>query len=447
MMPSAPPSPCAMVADSVPVPMRRPPHALRLLLALAAAPLGAVAAPLALSDAAFTQCLQTLRSRAVTAGIPAASFERLVAVVQPDPTLLPLLDAQPEFTTPIWDYLAALVDEPRVADGRALLEQHRPLLERLRAEYGVDPATVVAVWGVESDYGRVVGKRPLLQSLTTLSCAGRRQSFFRGELLALLGLIQAGDLVADGLTGSWAGAFGQTQFMPSTYARIAVDGDGDGRRDLVASIPDALASTARYLQRAGWSAGQPWGLEVRLPSGFDPSHSGRSRRRPLAQWQAAGLRDLDDRPLRLDGVAATTPAALLLPAGAAGPALLVFGNYEAIYAYNAAESYALAIALLSDRLRGGNGLRATWPTDDPGLGRPARRELQRLLLARGHAIGDADGLIGTASRRAIQAEQQRLRLLPADGRAGSRILSALRAESAIPAMLPPPSDVDSVSPR
>lgn len=341
--------------------------------------------------------------------------------------MLPLLDAQPEFTTPIWDYLAALVDRQRVEDGRAMLQQHRDLLQRVSAQYGVDPVTIVAVWGVESDYGRVFGKRPLLQSLATLSCAGRRQPFFRGELLALVKLIDKGDLQAQGLTGSWAGAFGHTQFMPSTYARIAVDGDGDGRRDLVGSIPDALASTANYLKRAGWRTGEPWGMEVRVPTGFNASQAGRTQRRALADWRALGVTGLDGSALAPAGLPADARAALLLPAGNKGPALLVFRNYDAIYSYNAAESYALAIATLADRLRGGNGLVTAWPTDDPGLGRDERRQLQTLLLARGHDIGAADGMIGTASRRAIQVEQRRLGWADADGRAGQRILRALQS--------------------
>lgn len=389
-------------------------------------------------DVAFDRCLAGLREAAAAQGVQAASFARFTAGLQPDPGVLPLLDAQPEFTTPIWDYLAALVDEERVADGRAMLARHRELLQRVASEYGVDPATVVAVWGVESDYGRVFGKRPLLTSLATLSCAGRRQPFFRGEFIALLKLLQSGDVQADGLTGSWAGAFGHTQFMPSTYARIAVDGDGDGRRDLVASIPDALASTANYLKRAGWRSGQPWGVEVKLPAGFDPALAGRTKRRPLSEWNARGVRRLDGSAVATPSLPVDAAAALLLPAGATGPALLVFRNYDAIYAYNAAESYALAIATLSDRLRGDNGLATPWPTDDPGLGRAQRRELQTLLLARGHDIGQADGLIGSASRRAIQAEQQRLGLQPADGRAGRRILQALRDA---PATTPPPLPV------
>lgn len=400
------------------------------LAAALATPAPLPAAPA--TDPAFAACMQQLQVSAGRQGIAADRFSALTAGLQPDPSVLPLLDAQPEFTTPIWDYLAALVDRQRVDDGRARLQQHRDLLQKISAQYGVDAATIVAVWGVESDYGRVFGKRPLLQSLATLSCAGRRQPFFRGELLALLKLIDQGDLQAQGLTGSWAGAFGHTQFMPSTYARIAVDGDGDGRRDLVGSIPDALASTANYLQRAGWRTGEPWGIEVRVPEGFKAAQAGRTQRRPLADWRAAGVTALDGSALDPAGLPADARAALLLPAGVKGPALLVFRNYDAIYSYNAAESYALAIATLADRLRGGTGLVTAWPTDDPGLGRDERRQLQTLLLARGHDIGSADGMIGTASRRAIQSEQRRLGWATADGRAGQRILRALQAEPRTP---------------
>ena len=381
----------------------------------------ATAAP---ADPGYDACVTgRLRPQAIARGIPGDAFDRYMAGVTPDRSVLDLLDAQPEFTTPIWDYLAGLVDDQRVADGRAMLEQHRDLLATVSATYGVDPETVVAVWGVESDYGRVSGKRPLLQSLSELSCFGRRQEFFRGEFLATLKLLHGGDLRDPGITGSWAGAFGHTQFMPTTYARIAVDGDGDGRRDLVNSVPDALASTANYLKQAGWQSGRPWGYEVKLPAAFDTSLAGRTSRRPLSDWVARGV-------VRVDGSAiapSDARSAILLPAGKAGPAFLVFRNYDAIYSYNAAESYALAIATLADRLRGGSGLATPWPTDDPGLSRAQRRELQTLLLARGHAIGEVDGMIGTATRRAIRDEQQRLGLQPADGRAGTRILEALRA--------------------
>lgn len=418
-------------------------HARHLFTALAltlAAGHSAAQQALPAADAAFSTCIGALQPQATAQGISAGGFQRLTSGLAPDPSVLPLLDSQPEFTTPIWDYLAALVDAQRVDDGQAMLAQHRDLLQRVSAQYGVDTATIVAVWGVESDYGRVFGKRPLLQSLATLSCAGRRQPFFRSELLALMKLIDQGDLRAEGLTGSWAGAFGHTQFMPSTYARIAVDGDGDGRRDLVASIPDALASTANYLKRAGWRTGEPWGMEVKVPPGFNAALAGRTQRKPLAEWRALGVAPMDGGALAPAGLAADARAALLLPAGREGPALLVFRNYDAIYSYNAAESYALAIATLADRLRGGPGLRTPWPTDDPGLGRRERRQLQERLVARGHDIGAVDGMIGTASRRAIQAEQVRLGWSIQDGRAGRRILQALQNEApAAPAVPPLPA--------
>jgi lytic murein transglycosylase len=394
-------------------------------------------------------CLPGLRSEAVRSGVATATFDQHIRGIVPDMTVVALLDDQPEFRTPIWDYLAALVDAQRVEDGRAMLARWQDTLASVTARYGVDAQTVVAVWGVESDYGRSFGKRPLLTSLTTLSCFGRRQGYFRGELFSALKIIERGDVSAEGLVGSWAGAFGHTQFMPSTYIRVAVDHDGDGRRDLVGNVPDALASTANFLARAGWRLGQPWGFEVRLPAGFDTSRIGRRAKRPLSEWAASGVRRADGAPLlplaagtvsgaspgatpgAAPGAApgaidAATPAAVLLPAGAGGPAFVVFGNFDAIYSYNAAESYALAIAHLSDRLRGAGGFVTPWPTDDPGLSRAERRELQTLLIQRGHAIGEVDGMLGTASRTAIKAEQQRLGMA-ADGRAGQRLLQALRA--------------------
>ena len=410
--------------------MRLLPLLAPLLLALPAVPVLAQDAPQPTASAAdlatFKSCMVRLRGQAAGKGVDGAGFDRLTATLAPDMTVLPLLNQQPEFTTPIWDYLAALVDRQRVDDGRAMLVEHAATLARAEAEYGVDPATVVAVWGVESDYGRSFGKRPLLTSLSTLSCFGRRQPFFQGEFIATLQLLASGDLRDPGITGSWAGAFGHTQFMPSTYQRIAVDFDGDGRRDLVGSIPDALGSTANYLKRSGWRTGEPWGYEVKLPAGFSASQAGRTNRKPLSAWVAQGLRRVDGSAI--DGVAADARSAVVLPAGASGPAFIVFKNFDAIYSYNAAESYAFAIAHLADRLRGGAAFATPWPTDDPGIGRIERRELQQLLLDRGHAIGEVDGMVGTLTRRAIVVEQARLGITPADGRAGLRILEALRRE-------------------
>lgn len=393
-----------------------------MLLAGALSGLSAFASQSLASEEAFASCLRELRAEAASKGVTTATFDQHTAALAPDMAVVGFLDAQPEFVTPIWDYLAGLVDAERVADGQAMLAQWQDVLARVEAEYGVDPATVVAVWGVESNFGRNFGSRPLLTSLSTLSCFGRRQPFFRGEFFTTLKIVQEGHVAPERLTGSWAGAFGHTQFMPSTFMRLAVDFDGDGRRDLVDSVPDALASTANFLKRAGWNSALPWGFEVSLPAGFDTSDAGRRNKQPMQQWVARGVK-------RVDGGAlppGATPAGLLLPAGAGGPAFLVTRNFDALYSYNAAESYALAIAHLSDRLRGGGAFATAWPTDDPGLSRAERRELQTLLIARGHDIGEADGMIGSRTREALKAVQAELGLEP-DGRAGQKALNALRA--------------------
>jgi len=370
----------------------------------------------------FVSCLNHLRAQAQAKGVSGTAFDRLTRGLMPDLSVLELLDYQPEFRAPIWDYLAALVDDERVADGLAMRAQWVAVLTAAAERYRVDPDTIVAVWGVESNYGRNFGKRPLLTSLGTLSCFGRRQDYFRGEFLSTLRILEAGDIAPERLVGSWAGAFGHTQFMPSTFLRLAVDADGDGRRDLIDSVPDALASTAHFLQRAGWRNGEPWGYEVRLPANFDSSLTGRRNKRPLSFWAGQGLRRANGERLTADSELA---AGLLLPAGPRGPAFLVFRNFDVIYGYNAAESYALAIAHLADRLKGGRAFMTPWPTDDPGLSRRERRELQELLAARGHPIGEIDGMIGANSRQAIEFEQRRLGL-PIDGRPGQKLLATLR---------------------
>lgn len=377
--------------------------------------------PAAHADESFRACLNGLRTEAAQRGVQAATFDRHTNTLEPDIDVIALLDRQPEFTTPIWDYMAGLVDEERVREGRAMLERWSKELAVIERDYGVDAAVVVAVWGVESDYGGSFGKRPVVRSLATLSCIGRRQSYFRGELFHALKILEDGHIEPDAFTGSWAGAFGHTQFMPSTFNRIAVDFDGDGRRDLMGNTADALASTANYLARSNWRSGEAWGFEVRLPTGFDASDAGRRNKQPIGEWAKRGVLRVDGSALPNDNSA----AGLLLPAGAEGPAFLVTRNFDAIFSYNAAESYALAIAHLSDRIRGGAPFVTPWPTDDPGLSRAERREVQELLIERGHDIGAVDGMIGTNTRRVIQAIQPELGL-EADGRAGKKLLEALR---------------------
>jgi lytic murein transglycosylase len=389
----------------------------RFTLALIAGILGAAPAA-AQFDAS---CLAGLRNQAASAGISGATFDAALRGLAPDRSVLEAMDNQPEFKTPIWDYMAALVDDERVADGRAAMRQWSSALATAENRYGVDRYTIAAVWGVESNFGKDIGGRPLVQSLATIACYGsRRRDYFRSELFATLKIIQNGDIEGRRLIGSWAGAFGHTQFMPSTFHRLAVDLDGDGRRDVVDSVPDALGSTANFLRKAGWDSGRPWGHEVRLPPGFNAALAGRKNKRPISSWAAMGVHRIDGRPLSGEG-----PAGVLIPAGTSGPAFLVTRNFDALYSYNAAESYGLAIAVLSDRLRGGAGIRTAWPTDDPPLSRADRRELQRLLASRGYDVGEPDGRVGQKTRDAIKDVERRLSMTPT-GRAGGKVLQALR---------------------
>jgi lytic murein transglycosylase len=387
---------------------------------LAFATLALLAAP-ALAQADFPSCVAGLRGQAAGRGISGPTFDAATRGLEPDLKILELMSNQPEFKTPIWDYLAALVDEERVQDGRAAMRQWGQALAAAEARYGVDRHVIAGVWGVESNFGKDIGGRPLVQSLTTLACyAPRRRDYFTGELWATLKILEAGDIAAGNLRGSWAGAFGHTQFMPSTFQRLAVDLDGDGRRDIVDSVPDAVGSTANFLKKAGWQPDLPWGYEVRLPAGFSAGALGRKAKRPVSAWAALGVTRVDGRPL-----AGGYNAGIIAPAGLNGPAFLVTKNFDAVYSYNAAESYGLAIAILGDRLRGGAGIQAPWPTDDPPLSRAERRELQRLLGARGYDVGEPDGRVGQKTREAIRDVESRIGMAPT-GRPGGKVLQALR---------------------
>ena len=390
---------------------------------LAAPTLRAQDAPPAVDPAQFSACLNELKAAPAFSRITPATFVRATEGLQADPSVLVLLNRQPEFSMPVWDYIALLVDDERVADGRAAHARWRDALQKIEQQSGVAPNVVIGVWGVESNFGQNLGGRPLVQSLATLSCFGRRQSYFGGEFAAALRILQEGHIAPDKLVGSWAGAFGQTQFMPSTFFRSAVDFDGDGRRDIVDSVPDALASTAKFLQNAGYRRGEPWGFEVRLPAGLDTSDASRKNKRPIDAWRSAGVMLADGSPLP-----GSLPSAGLMIPARGGPAFLVGRNFDTLYSYNASENYALAIAQLSNLVANPGGSVAfvtPWPTDDAGLSRAQNRELQTLLLARGHDIGSADGMIGAKTREAIKAEQQKLGMKP-DGRAGQKLLAALR---------------------
>jgi lytic murein transglycosylase len=383
---------------------------------LAAAALSAFA-PSARAD--FASCVGSLRAQAARDGISARTLDVAFNGLEPDAKVLDFQKQQPEFKTPVWDYVDGLVDEDRVADGKAAMARQARPLARAEETYGVSRYMLAAIWGVESNFGQEMGKRPLVQSLTTLACLGDRANYFRSELMATLKIIDRGDVPAEKLNGSWAGAFGQTQFMPSTFLRLAVDFEGDGRRDIVDSAPDALASTANYLAKSGWRRGVAWGFEVKLPDGYS-GPSGRKAKQSMSFWASRGLTRIDGRPL------GEGDAGLLIPAGREGPAFLVTRNFDVVFTYNAAESYTLAACILADRLGGGRGIVTPWPTDDPLLSREGRKELQALLQRRGYDIGgDPDGHVGTKSKAAIADFQQRAGL-EVNGRPSVKVLAALK---------------------
>ena len=373
-------------------------------------------------DESFEQWRSRFRTLALGRGISAATFDQAFAGVQPDPAVIAADRSQPEFTKPVWEYLESAVSPLRVRNGKSLLIQQAGLLASLEARYGIEPARLVAFWGMESNYGNNMGNKGVIRSLATLAYEGRRPDFAQDQLIAALGILQHGDVTADRMIGSWAGAMGQTQFIPTTYDQYAVDFDGDGRRDIWGSTADALASTANYLKASGWQDGKPWGYEVRVPANFDYSLADMGVRKSLAEWNALGIQGLG---LPQPAAQPSDSASLLLPAGHRGPAFLVFNNFRTILKYNNSSSYALGVALLSERYRDAGQIAGSWPTDDLPLSRSERVELQQRLAALGLDPGSADGIIGANTRKAIRAYQQS-QGWPADGYPNHQLLDKLR---------------------
>lgn len=368
--------------------------------------------------ASLDSCVAGIRTEAIKAGVRKSVVDAALKNVRFDERAVRFSRSQPEYKTPVWDYMAFLVDPDRISTGRDMLNKHGRTLRAVERAYGIDRHVIAAFWGIESNYGNDQGDFFIPHALANVACAGKRPKFFRGQIVAALSLVSRGDLKLQDLNGSWAGAFGQTQFIPTTYRSLAVDFDGDGKRDLVNSIPDALGSTANYLKKNGWRRGGNWGYEVRIPSGYK-GPSGRKARASLSTWAKRGIRLLNGkRPV------GDTTAALLLPAGRNGPAFLVQHNFHVIRTYNSNDAYALAISHLSDRLKGGGPIAARWPTDDPGLTRHQRLELQILLLRAGFDIGEADGKVGPATRAAIREAEKRFGM-PVTGRPGMKIYKAL----------------------
>jgi membrane-bound lytic murein transglycosylase B len=370
----------------------------------------------------FRNCIARIYPDAARRGVSEQAYATYTRGLTPDLRIMDLLDAQPEFTKTFWDYLDTLVNDARIARGNELLAQYRPTFDAVERAYGVDRYTLAAIWGVETNYGTLGGERSVLRSTATLACVGRRQQYFKEEFLSAMEILSRGDVHADRLKGSWAGAFGPTQFMPTSFKRFAVDFDGDGRRDVVDSVADVMASTANNLKLAGWVPGQTWGYEVTLPRGFDYLLADRSKLKSLGEWQAVGVARPNGKPFPRP----SDKAYLLVPAGARGPGFLMLQNFRAIMKYNPAEAYAMAIGHLADRLRGESPFVQAWPRDERVLTLNERLELQQHLARRGFDIGEPDGRLGPRSRVALMKYQVSVGL-PPDGFASATVLGRLRA--------------------
>lgn len=372
----------------------------------------------------FSRFVEGLWPAAQSAGVTRRTFDAAFAGVGPDQDVLDKANRQAEFVKPIWEYLDGAASETRIATGRQMLVEHAELMTRLENAYGVQRHVILAVWGMESSYGAVLDNpkvvKNVVRALSTLAWkGGRRAKFGRTQLIAVLKILEHGDIDPRHMTGSWAGAMGHTQFIPTTYQAYAVDVDGDGRRNIWTSIPDALGSTAHYLRRSGWRSGESWGYEVALPANVD-ARPGRAM--SLADWEAIGVRRVGGEPYPRPGDSGT----LFMPAGRNGPIFLTLHNFRVIKRYNNADAYALGVGHLSDRIIGGGPFVARWPREYEPLTEAERFELQQRLQARGYDVGGVDGKIGPSTLDAIRAYQA-LVGVPVNGNPSPDVLNLLRS--------------------
>lgn len=373
----------------------------------------------------FDAFLLDARRDAIAQGIRPDMFDRATAGITPIASIAASNANQPEFTKPVWAYLDSAVSARRVKDAQLMLTRYGDVLDRIAAQYGVPRQILVAIWGMETDYGADSGSINLFAALATLAYDGPRMGYARPEFFAALQIYQQNNYPLSEMTASWAGAFGQTQFTPTTFLKFAADGDGDGRIDLWQSAPDALASAARLLQQQGWKTGQPWGYEVKLPAGFAYEDADTDTVRPLREWRMRGVKGIDGGVLPEQD----ENAAIYLPAGARGPAFLLFSNFSVILKYNNAASYALAVGLLADRMAGGGAVKHAWPRDERPLSRDERLRFQTELGKLGFDTGTPDGVLGRKSRAALR-QYQKSKGVAADGFATADMLAMLDRDAA-----------------
>ncbi|WP_436277787.1 lytic murein transglycosylase [Paracoccus methylarcula] len=371
-------------------------------------------------EAGLQRFIQSFRSRALSSGVSAGTYDRAMRIARYNPDVIRLDRKQAEFSRPVWLYLDSAVSDSRISTGRQKSGQLSGTLSAIEARYGVPREIVLAVWGMESNFGGNRGKMQIIPSLATLAYDGRRGEMFQNQLIAALKILQAGDIDPEHMLGSWAGAMGHTQFMPTSYLEYAVDFTGDGRRDIWSEDPtDALASTAAYLARNGWQRGQAWGAEVRLPSGFNYSLIGKGTRRSSGDWASQGVRKLGG------GSLPSGNGSIIMPAGAKGPAFLILDNFRSILRYNNSDNYALGVAFLGERIAGRSGIQGSWPRDDRRMSSSEREEIQRRLRAKGFYDGEIDGLFGSGTMEAVAAFQRSIGATP-DGYPTSIVLDQLR---------------------
>ena len=381
--------------------------------------------PVPAGELAFDTWLADFRVRALAAGLSPQLLDRELSGVTPDPKVISLDSRQPEFSKPVGAYINGVISDDRVAVGRRKRDE-LAFLPTIEARYGVPRDILLAVWAMESAFGQLQGNFDVVRSMVSLAADGRRRAWAEGELIAALKIIDSGEVSRAQLKGSWAGAMGQTQFIPSSYRATAVDFDGDGKRDIWGSDADSLASAANLLARGGWKPGVGWAKEVILPQGFDYSVTEVEKQIP-AWWEARGVRRADGLPWTAQDAA--QPAMLILPSGAAGPAFLALPNHFAIRTYNNSTSYALGIGLLADRFGGGGPLVTPWPVETP-LALADRMAAQIALARVGFNPGPADGVIGAGTRKALRAWQQSNQL-PADGYLSNDMVARLKAQAGI----------------